>query len=146
LLAERRSAEPLCSAATGFCHAPLLMVGSQHITGGSLLLQAQRPPSGLPCCCQHLPRLQRLSRWDREGFSGFRARPFLACCRPYPAGSGYGISQTSVSTTAFASTPVARLPELFVYEACTTFATCGLQGRYLSYPQVCQKAPSPAFA
>ncbi len=84
------------------------------------------------------PGLGRLHR--------LRVQPFRACCRQYHAGSDTGFSHLSRITVAFTHAQGARLPELFAYEDCSTFDTCGLHGCSPDQVWVCQKAPSPAFA
>ena len=87
------------------------MAGSLRITGGSLLLRAQRSPSGLRRCCQRLPFSEVFLLGARRA-SPVPVQPFLACCRHYPAGSGRGISQVAAAGVAFAKSREARHPGL----------------------------------
>lgn len=129
-----------CGLASRF--VPLLVAGSLRVTGGSPLLRAQRPPSGLRRCCQRLPFSGGFLSGARRA-SPVSAQPFPACCRHYPAGSGRGVSQGFLGRCCLRQDLRGSASRGSPHEACTTFDSYGPQGRSPSPARVCQEAPPP---
>jgi hypothetical protein len=124
---------------------PLLVAGSPRLYEGSRLVRAQRPPSGLRRCCQHLPFSGVFLPGTRRA-SPVSIQPFPACCRHYPAGSDRGISQDFHGRFCLRQDLRGSAPRVSSHEAYTAFVTYGPQGRSPTCRRVCQEAPPPAFA
>ncbi len=90
--AECRPAGPLRNVAGSRSRSVRrLMAGSRRVTGGSSLLRAQRPPSGLRRRCQRLHCSGGFLSGARRA-SPVPNRPFPACHHHYPAGIASGLS------------------------------------------------------
>lgn len=135
---------PLQRRGLAFRFVPLLMAGSLRVTGGSPLLRAQRPPSGLRRCCQRLPCSGGFLPGTRRA-SPVPVQPFPACCRHYPAGSGRGVSQGFLGRCCLRQDLRGSASRGSPHEACTTFDSYGPQGRSPGQARVCQEAPPPPF-
>ena len=121
---------------------PLLRAGSLRITGGSPLVRAQRPPSGLQRCRQRLPCSGGFLPGTRRA-SPVSVHPVPACCRHYPAGSGRGLSQDFRDQCCLRQDLRGSASRTAPHEACSTFDSYGPQGCSPSPARVCQEAPPP---
>ena len=140
-----RSDGLLCSVSQLVCHHSLRAQARSHrVTGGSLLLRAQRPPSGLQSALPPLTLLRKFLSGTRRA-SPAPSHPFSACCRHYPAGANNEISPCSRCRCCLRQCPRGSATGACTHEACSTFDTCGPQSRSRTLGPVCRKAPRPSF-